>query len=154
MGLLRRVRSAVWSLLGVQTQGSVPTDAVNQLRDRLQNTEIGVVRFIVPTKEESRRIEIECLCSAESNIYRLDFKDLSGFLVTKSKCKLCGTNHYPHEPHGFSDVIFIEHDDEGNTKRYDPEVSKDTRRKRAWRNKNRDRYTAYMKDFMRRKRSE
>ena len=61
------------------------------------------------------------------------------FSVLPPECKLCKNRHFPNQAHVF-----------GKPKRLKLSVaSKEARRKRAWRDKNRERYNAYMRDYMR-----
>lgn len=54
--------------------------------EETQGTRIGIVRWVTdyPKKpEEFGKIQIECQCSADVDIYRLSFQDLRKFLVEK-----------------------------------------------------------------------
>ena len=55
------------------------------------------------------------------------------------ECKLCKHRHHPNQAHVF-----------GKPKRVTLSVtSKEAQRKRLWRSKNRERYNAYMREYMR-----
>lgn len=76
--------------------------------------------------------------------------------MDKPKCKLCGTKHSFSEPHKFADEgvaltqepVFLPPVAEKKTG-----DKSDTLRKRKWRAKNKNKYNAYMKDFMRKDRA-
>ena len=74
------------------------------------------------------------------------------------KCKLCNQEHWNHEAHKFPRAEMVEtpeaskpdrQTDAGSTKGVVGQVQAN----RRWRTKNKERYNAYMKDFMRKDRA-
>jgi len=93
--------------------------------------------------------------------------------MKKPKCRLCGINHWSTEPHKYESRINKSKEDLVEVRKasrpssqqkpvVDSKKSKDegldkvmegTVRKQEWREKNRDRYNEYQREYMRRRRT-